>query len=180
MSETAGGCVYDGRPLDGVEARVTDNGRLALCGPMLMSGYRLRPDLTATALVDGWLVTNDLGSVATDGSVSVAGRADDVIVSGGENVVAGEVAAALGTHSAVVDVAVVGVADEKWGQRVVAIIETAMPAPSIEELREWCRPLLPAAALPRGVVAVDSLPRLASGKVDRAAVARLAEAGLAG
>jgi O-succinylbenzoic acid--CoA ligase len=171
--------VYDGRPLDGVEARVTDDGRLALRGPMVMSGYRLRPDLSATALVDGWLVTNDLGSVASDGSVAVAGRADDVIVSGGENVVAGEVAGALGTHPGVVDVAVVGVLDERWGQRVVAVIETSEPAPSVEELREWSRPLLSAAALPREVVAVDALPRLASGKVDRDAVARIAASGTA-
>jgi o-succinylbenzoate---CoA ligase len=175
MSETAGGCVYDGRPLDGVEARVIDDGRLALRGPMLMSGYRLRPDLTATSLVDGWLVTNDLGRVTADGSVVVAGRADDVIVSGGENVVAGEVAAALGTHPAVIDVAVVGVADERWGQRVVAVVESSEPAPSAEELREWCRSLLPVAALPRNVVVVEALPRLASGKVDRDAVTRVAD-----
>ncbi|HEX3706175.1 MAG TPA: AMP-binding protein [Mycobacteriales bacterium] len=172
MSETAGGCVYDGRPLDGVEVDVTDDGRLALRGPMLMCGYRLRPDLTAQTLIDGWLVTNDLGRVAADGPVEVIGRADDVIVTGGVNVVAGEVATALGTHPAVVDAAVIGIADERWGQRVVAVIEAGTPTPSVEELREWCRALLPAASLPREVVVVDAMPRLASGKVDRLALGR--------
>jgi O-succinylbenzoic acid--CoA ligase len=141
---------------------------------MLMTGYRLRPELTAAALVDGWLITNDLGRVSADGTVAVAGRADDVIVTGGENVVAGEVAAALGTHPSVIDAIAVGLPDERWGQRVVAVIEAATPAPSAQELREWCRPLLAVAALPREVIVLSSLPRLASGKVDRAAASRIA------
>jgi O-succinylbenzoic acid--CoA ligase len=144
---------------------------------MLMSGYRLRRDLTKESLVDGWLVTNDLGRVAPDGTVEVAGRVDDVIISGGVNVVAGEVAAALGTHPAVIDAAVLGLDDDRWGQRVVAIIEAQLPAPSTDELREWCRTLLPAAALPRDVVVVAALPRLASGKVDRVALAAVVSSG---
>ena len=173
MSETAGGCVYDGRPLDGVEVKVADDGRLALRGPMLMSGYRSRPDLTSSTLVDGWLLTNDLGHVAPDGRVSVAGRADDVIVTGGENVVAGEIEAVLASHPAVVEAAVVGVPDERWGQRVVAVIETT-EALTTDVVRDWCRPRLSAPALPKEVVVVAALPRLASGKVDRRSVRRVA------
>jgi O-succinylbenzoic acid--CoA ligase len=173
MSETAGGCVYDGRPLDGVEVLVRDDGRLALRGPMLMTGYRMRPDLTAAVLQDGWLITSDLGRVEASGLVEVAGRADDVIVTGGENVMPDDVASVLRRHPAIVDVAVVGVADERWGQRVVAVV--VGDAPDLGELREWGRALLPAAALPREVVRVRALPILPSGKLDRLAIREIAE-----
>jgi O-succinylbenzoic acid--CoA ligase len=171
MSETSGGCVYDGRPLDGVEIRSLDDGRLAIRGPMLMSGYRLRPDLTAEALVDGWLVTNDLGQVGAGGRVVVSGRADDVIITGGENVVADAVAAVVARHPAVSEAAVVGVPDDRWGQRVVAVVVGEV---TLEDLRDWCSMSLPRAALPRAVVAVAALPRLSTGKLDRLAVRGLA------
>ncbi|HVW81751.1 MAG TPA: AMP-binding protein [Mycobacteriales bacterium] len=174
MSETAGGCVYDGTPLNGVEVRTLDDGRLALRGPMLMSGYRLRPDLTAQALVDGWLVTNDLGHVSADGRVVVAGRADDVIISGGENVAADAVADVVRRHPGIRDAAVVGVPDDRWGQRVVALVVGRV---ELEELRDWCSRSLPRAALPRQVVVLDELPQLPSGKLDRLAARRLAGAG---
>jgi O-succinylbenzoic acid--CoA ligase len=174
MSETAGGCVYDGQPLDGVTVRITDDGRVALRGPMLMTGYRQRPDLTAAALRDGWLVTADLGYLDGSGRLHVTGRADDVIISGGENVAAAVVAAAIARHPAVGEVEVVGIADPKWGQRVVAVLVGAGEVvPTLAELREWCRDL-PAAARPRGLVVVDAMPRLGSGKPDRLAVRRLA------
>ena len=86
MSETCGGCVYDGEPLDGVTVRLRDDGRVELGGPVVFAGYRLRPDLTAAALVDGRHVTQDLGRWGADGRLEVLGRADDVIVSGGVNV----------------------------------------------------------------------------------------------
>lgn len=171
MSETAGGCVYDGEPLDGVEVRTLDDGRLAIRGPMLMSGYRLAPDLTVAALDDGWLVTNDLGRVDEDGRVEVLGRADDVIISGGENVVAAQIAEVIARHPAVRDVAVVGVPDARWGQRVVAVVVGMV---ELAELREWCASHLPRAALPRDLVTVDELPMLTSGKVDRLAARRIA------
>src|SRR3954452_14772657 len=113
MSETCGGCVYDGLPLSGVEVATGDGvGRIRVRGPVLMDGYRGRSDLTAAAIhTDGWLVTEDVGSLER-GRLVVHGRVDDVVVTGGENVVAGQVAAALGDHPAVIDVAVTGVPDE--------------------------------------------------------------------
>ncbi|HEX3908415.1 MAG TPA: AMP-binding protein [Mycobacteriales bacterium] len=178
MSETAGGCVYDGRPLDGVEVTIADDGRIRIRGPVVMTGYRLRPDLTAEVLSsDGWLTTGDLGEIAPDGRLAVKGRADDVIVSGGENVVAAEVAGVLAGHPDVVEVVVTGVLDEHWGQRVVAVlVARGERAPSLSELREFCAGRLPQAATPRGLVVVDELPRLPSGKPDRLAVLRLAQA----
>jgi O-succinylbenzoic acid--CoA ligase len=181
MSETAGGCVYDGRPLDGVEVSIADDGRIRVRGPVVMTGYRLRPDLTAAVLShDGWLTTGDLGEITADGTVRVLGRADDVIVSGGENIVAGAVAEVLAGHPDVVEVAVTGVPDPEWGERVVAVVVArAGHQPSLADLREFCTSRLPPAAAPRALVFVDELPRLVSGKPDRLAVQRLAQATLA-
>ncbi|HVU61389.1 MAG TPA: AMP-binding protein [Mycobacteriales bacterium] len=177
MSETAGGCVYDGVPLDGVDVTLRPDGRIALRGPMLMKGYRLRPDLTAAVFDDGWLVTNDLGAMDEDGRLRVLGRADDVIVTGGENVVAGDVADELRRHAAIADAEVIGMPDRRWGQRVVAVIVSRVdPPPSLAELREWCRGALQVAALPRQLVVVAAMPRLSSGKPDRMALLRIAEA----
>lgn len=177
MSETAGGCVYDGLPLDGVDVAVRPDGRISLRGPILMKGYRLRPQLTAEALDDGWLVTNDLGQMDADGRLRVLGRVDEVIVTGGENVVAGDVATQLRRHPAVADAEVLGVPDQRWGERVVAVIVSKVePPPSLAELRDWCRDALSPPAIPRGLLVVAAMPRLSSGKPDRLALRRLAEA----
>jgi O-succinylbenzoic acid--CoA ligase len=176
MSETSGGCVYDGTPLDGVSVKITDSGRVAVRGPMLMSGYRLRPDLTEQALVDGWLVTSDVGEVDDAGRLRVTGRADDVVITGGENVSTDAVAAVLAAHPDLADVAVAAVPDPEWGQRVVAVVVpvAGRAAPSLAELREWSAQRLSAAARPRGLVVVDAVPVLGSGKPDRLAISRLA------
>src|SRR6266545_2962856 len=138
MSETCGGCVYDGMPLDGVSVDVGADGLIRLAGPVLLSGYRLRPDLTAAALDGRWFVTRDLG-VLDDGVLRVLGRADDVINTGGEKVVAGAVERVLASHPAIKDVAVVGRADPEWGQRVVAVVVPSGPAPALDDLRTWVR-----------------------------------------
>jgi O-succinylbenzoic acid--CoA ligase len=214
MSETCGGCVYDGVPLDGVEVALAPDGRIAVAGPVLFEGYRLRPDLTAQATrlapatagiaptaepamlhigaaaeppasepakretggtAGGagrrWFVSPDLGRW-TGGRLSVLGRVDDVINTGGEKVIAGEVAAALGRHPAVAEVVVVGRPDPQWGERVTAVIVPAegVPAPSLDELRGWVRRSLPACAAPREIRLVPALPLLPSGKPDRRAL----------
>ncbi len=87
MSETCGGCVYDGYPLDGVLVRAGADDRILIGGPVLFSGYRLQPGRTDDALSDGWFRTADLGVVSGDGRVTVRGRADDMINSGGKKVV---------------------------------------------------------------------------------------------
>jgi O-succinylbenzoic acid--CoA ligase len=176
MSETAGGCVYDGVPLDGVQMRIDDAGQVCLRGPMLMSGYRLRSDLSREELVDGWLVTSDLGVIGDDGRLTVTGRVDDVVVSGGENVVTSQVADVLAEHPSFSDVAVTGVPDPEWGHRVVVVVvvRATSATPDLAAVRRWCADRLPAAACPRGLVVVDAIPRLASGKRDRQVVDRLA------
>jgi O-succinylbenzoic acid--CoA ligase len=174
MSETCGGCVYDGRPLDGVDARIEPDGRISLGGPVVFAGYRLRPDLTAEALVDGRHITQDLGRWA-DQRLEVLGRADDVIVTGGVNVPAALVERVLAGHPRVRAVAVVGVPDDEWGQRVVAVVHARGPV-TVEELRAFAADRLEDAALPRTCVAVNELPMLASGKPDKEAVRNLVAA----
>jgi o-succinylbenzoate---CoA ligase len=168
MSETCGGCVYDGVPLDGVSATVGDDGRIRLAGPVLFDGYRLRPDLTATVLDGGWFVTSDLG-VIENGALRVRGRADDVINTGGEKVVAGEVEQVLRAHPAVEDVVVVGRPDPEWGELVTAVVVGSV---TLEELRDHVRTTLPAHAAPRAVELVPEIPMLASGKPDRVRLRR--------
>jgi len=173
MTETGGGCVYDGRPLDGVEVSVGSDGRIRVRGPVLFRGYRGDPAATHKALRDGWLATADLGRLTAEGELAVLGRADDVIITGGENVRAGEVAAALAEHPAIDEAAVVGRADPEWGQRVVAFVVASSPAPTLDEVRAFIRTRLSAAHAPGELVVVDRLPRLGSGKVDRLALPHL-------
>lgn len=178
MTETCGGCVYDGEPLDGVEVESLPDGRLRIRGPVLARGYRSDPAATREVFRDGWFLTSDLGRVE-DGRVHVHGRADDVIISGGENVAPEPVAAALRELTAVADAAVIGRPDDEWGQRVVAVIVPADPAspPSLGELREAASELLPAAALPRELWTVPALPRDGMGKLSNAALHALVDGG---
>ena len=176
MSETAGGCVYDGVPLAGVDVRVDDDG-IALAGPVLALGYRLDPDGTAAAFTDGWFRTRDAGSLSPDGRLTVHGRLDDVLVSGGVNVSPQAVEAALREHPTVADAVVAGRPDPEWGQRVVAAV---VPAPGAAaapaELRRWVADRLGAAAAPRELHQIDAVPVLHTGKPDRrAVVARITE-----
>lgn len=171
MSETCGGCVYDGVPLDGVEVATREQGRVAIRGPVLFEGYDGQPDLTAQALRDGWFRTADLGRIGEDGRLSLHGRADDTVVSGGVNVPVGAVAAGLRSHPAVRAAEVVGVPDEEWGEVVVAVADTDL---TLEQLRDRVAEDLPRTFAPRRLVRVTALPLLPNGKVDRLAVQRLA------
>src|SRR5918992_1801486 len=121
MSETAGGCVYNGVPLDGVRVELDEDGRIRLGGPTLADGYLGDPELTAAAFVDGWFRTGDLGRWR-DGRLEVLGRADDVIITGGENVAPAAVERALTAHDRVIAACVVGVPDPEWGQVVAAAV----------------------------------------------------------
>jgi O-succinylbenzoic acid--CoA ligase len=167
MSETCGGCVYDGVPLDGVSVRAGEDGLLRIGGPVLMNRYRGRPDLSAAALAGGEFVTSDLGRV-DDGRVVVRGRADDVINTGGHKVVPAEVAAVLADCPGVREVVVVGRRDPVWGERVTAVVVPANPAqpPSLELLRTHVRTRLPRYASPSELVLTDAIPVLRSGKPD--------------
>lgn len=177
MTETAGGCVYDGVPLDGVEVEVADDGRVRLRGATLGAGYRTRTGTTPIVDADGWFMTGDHGRLDEDGRLDVLGRVDDVIVSGGLNVPTAAVAATLRTHPQVRDAAVAGRPDPEWGEVVVAVVVPRDPAqpPTLDDLRDHARLEWPAPYAPRDLVLVDALPRDAMGKLPRAAVRLLAE-----
>lgn len=185
-SETAGGCVYDGRPLPGVRARVVD-GQLELGGPTLADGYLDDPERTAAAFTtdpDGtrWYRTGDLGSIGADGVLRVTGRADDVITSGGVKVVLGEIERAVHAVPGFADAVVVAVPDPEWGERaaVVASGGAADSPGALDALRRATDAAgLPPAARPVVLVPVAGIPRLASGKPDRVAAAALARAAVA-
>ncbi|MGA8845927.1 MAG: AMP-binding protein [Nocardioides sp.] len=166
-AETAGGCVYDGLPLDGVEVTAGPGGRLRIRGPVLFDGYRDDPASTAQALVAGWFVTADAGEVDPDGRVRVLGRVDDVVISGGVNVPGPAVAARLRAHPGVAAAEVLGVPDPEWGNRLVAFVAPAAGPLAQEDLRAWVCAVHPRAWAPRQVVTLVEIPLLANGKPDR-------------
>jgi o-succinylbenzoate---CoA ligase len=172
MSETSGGCVYDGMPLDDVSVDIGPGGRIRIAGPVLFSGYRLRPDLTAQARDGRWFVTSDLGTIGPSGKLLIRGRADDVIITGGEKVVAAEVEAALGSCAGVREAVVVGRPDPEWGELVTAVVVPADPSapPPLVDIRAHVRDRLPTCAAPAALLLVPEIPLLPSGKPDRAAL----------
>jgi O-succinylbenzoic acid--CoA ligase len=173
MSETCGGCVYDGLPLDGVAVKIGTDGRIRIGGPVVFDGYDGRPDRTRQVLEHGWFVTQDRGRIDEDGHLQVLGRVDDMVISGGVNVPANAVAARLRAHPEVRAAEVVGVPDDRWGQRVVAVVVGTL---DLDGARDWVAGQHPRAWAPRNLVHVDALPLLGNGKVDRIAVQRLARA----
>lgn len=198
MSETCGGCVYDGVPLDGVTVRLDADGRIRIAGPVLAAGYRERPDLDADLfeVVDGrrWLRTSDLGqwSAGQPRRLEVLGRADDVLVTGGVKVAPEAVERVLAGCAGVGDVLVVGVPDPEWGQALVAVVVptagvgdaaagaagegggSAGGGPDLAELRRVVTDRLGGPAAPRHLVIVGALPLRGPGKPDRRGAAELA------
>jgi O-succinylbenzoic acid--CoA ligase len=180
MSETCGGCVYDGIPLDGVSVRLDPpDGRIRLAGPIVARGYRngQGPVDAFGCDPDGqrWFRSRDLG-VVTDGRLKVLGRADDVIVTGGLKVAPGVVEAVLLGLPGVVEAVAVGAEDAEWGQRVVAVVVPAPghPDPTLDAVRAAVRSAVAAHAAPRQLLVLDQLPLRGPGKPDRAELARLA------
>ena len=168
MSETSGGCVYDGHALADVDLKIGDDGLIRISGPVLFSGYRFGDDSGAGPRFDGdWFVTSDLGEL-TGGRLRVLGRADDVINTGGEKVVAGAVAEVLAGHPEVADVAVIGRPDAEWGEVVVAVVVAADPSspPTLDQLRAYSADRLPGYAAPRELRLSPGLPLLPNGKTD--------------
>jgi len=185
MSETAGGCVYDGEPLTCSRVRLEADGRILLGGDTLASGYLGRADLTAAVFShdpDGqrWFRTDDHGSVRADGRLVVTGRVDDVINTGGVKVAPRQVEEALLSHvRGVSEAVVVGTPDPEWGEAVgaVVVLTDGREDLGVADVRAALRGVLPGPALPRRVVAVASIPVRGPGKPDRAAIRRILAGG---
>ena len=184
MTETSGGCVYDGEPMPGVTIRAVDwdgRTRLAFSGPTLMTRYL---EAESPFFEEGghrWLVSGDLGIIRASGKVEVSGRADDVITSGGLSIAPGPLRRAVRSYEGISDAWILGTPDEKWGQIVTAlVVPKQMPSDSLEmaelgsAVREHAAARIGRAQAPRRVVAVEDLPYLGFDKIDRAAAAQSA------
>ena len=168
MSETCGGCVYDGTPLQGVAVDLSDDGRILIKSSTLFTGYRLRPDLTAAVFTDGRFHTQDRGRWDA-GRLVVLGRLDDVVITGGHKVDLADVEQAVQRWAAhdKTHAAVLGMPDPVWGTTIIAVSDSPS---SLEDLQSVLRQSLPAHALPRELIHLDQLPWLANGKPDREAL----------
>lgn len=171
MTETCGGVVYDGLPLDGVAVRLNEAGRIEVRSPSLFTCYRRDPELTEQRLRAGWFDTGDLGRLG-DEVLTVIGRADDVIITGGENVTPSDVEGALIGHPWVEDCVVLGIEDETWGQRLVAVVvpPPGGEVPTPEALRAWMKDRVAPHKIPKDIFISASIPRSRSGKPDLAAL----------
>ena len=171
MTETGGGVVYNGQPLDNVEIKIVD-GEIFLRCPMLMRAYR---DDQTISITDGWYATGDIGEIDENGKLSVRGRQSDMIITGGENVWPSVVEYSLTSHPLVNQVVVRGMPDTTWGQRVVAyvVLNDAAQIPEVKllsDLREHVKQTLPAFCAPQQIVVLADIPRTSLGKVDAQAL----------
>jgi o-succinylbenzoate---CoA ligase len=183
MSETAGGCVYDGKPLPCTEIAFDTEGRIHLGGATVGHGYLGRPDLTAAAFgVDEdevrWFRTDDVGHTDETARLHVDGRVDDLVNTGGLKVAPRLVEEAIAEHvPGVAEVVVVGSPDPEWGEVVCALVVLEPGAVraglTAVELRAHLRGILPDHALPRRAATVTAVPTRGPGKPDRRAVAAL-------
>jgi len=168
-----------GRPLPDVQVKIIDDdgselpqsqvGVIVIKSPRMMKEYWSDQDKTARAFTpDGWLITNDKGWVDEDGYIFLAGRADDIIIRGGENISPEEVENVLHSHPKVEEAALIGVPDAEWGQqpRAIAVLKPGETATE-EEIIDYCSPRLAGFKRPRSVIFVDALPRNQLGKVLR-------------
>ena len=150
MTETCGGCVYDGKPLDGVEIRVADT--IQIKGPMLAK----------VPTVDGYFVTQDLGKIV-DGKLEITGRADDVIISGGKNISLSAVENLLGDG-----IAAIGIADDEWGTALHIAVANHLNETEIQKMLSEAFGIKA-----RAIKSVNEIPRTAIGKIDRVALGKL-------
>ncbi len=175
MSETAsqiatacGGGVAPGlagHPLPGIEARIADDGRIALRGSMVMAGYANPQGRPGDGLdAEGWFATSDLGRLDEHGRLWIIGRADDTLISGGRTIHPAEIESLVLGCPGVRAVAIGGRSDPVWGDRLTALVAGETTP---EAFLSWCRDHLPSALRPRGAILVTDLPLTGAGKLDR-------------
>lgn len=161
MSETCGGCVYDGVALDGVAFEITNDGLIKISGPILADVKK----------ENGWFVTQDLGKIV-DGKLQVIGRSDDVIISGGENISLSAIEAAINKKYPNLLVAAFATADSKWGQALHIAVQS-QDENIKSELSEVLVNSIGKHVKPKSVLLLDKLPQIGVGKVDRISLAKM-------
>ena len=168
-----------GREIAGVQVRVVreddaevapgEVGEIVMRGPNVMLGYWRQPEVSAETLRGGWMHSGDLATVDEEGYVYIVDRKKDMIITGGENVYSTEVEDALYRHPAVLEAAVIGVPDEKWGERVHAVVVLkAGQQAEAAELSDFCRQHIAGYKIPRSVEFAEALPKTGSGKIQKA------------
>jgi acyl-CoA synthetase (AMP-forming)/AMP-acid ligase II len=153
---------------DGSDCAPEEIGDILIRGPSLMTGYWNNSAATVEALRDGWMHTGDVGFFDSEAFLFIVDRKKDMIVSGGENIYSREVEEALLAHPAVLQAAVIGIPDRRWGESVKAcIVLRPACAADEDELIQHCRDLIASYKKPRSIDFVDALPRLFNGKIDK-------------
>lgn len=152
---------------DGNEVPVGEAGEIVARGPQIMLGYWNRPDETEKSLSDGWLRTGDIAQMDSDGYFTIVDRKKDMILVSGFNVYPNEVEEQVAAVAGILEVGVIGVPDEKTGERVQAYVVTTLPAPTKEQIIAHCRENLAAYKIPQDVMFVDELPKSPIGKILR-------------
>jgi acyl-CoA synthetase (AMP-forming)/AMP-acid ligase II len=153
----------------GAEVATGMDGQVTIAGPNVMRGYLGRPDETARVIVDGWLHTGDIGRLDADGYLTLVGRSKDMIIRGGENIYPKEIEDVLTSDPTVLEAAVIGVPDDKWGETVAAYVQPR-PGHTInpEALQDLCARNLAGYKRPTTVTVLDAIPKNAVGKTDKA------------
>ncbi|MFD8758429.1 class I adenylate-forming enzyme family protein [Streptomyces mirabilis] len=153
---------------DGTEVAPGTDGEVVVRGPNVMRGYLGRPDETARVVVDGWLHTGDVGHVDAEGYLTLVGRSKDMIIRGGENIYPKEIEDVLASDPSVLEAAVIGVPDEKWGEVVVAYVQPR-PGSTVDAaaLKALCARSLTGFKRPASYVVVEAIPKNAVGKIDK-------------
>lgn len=165
-----------GRAIEGIEIRIGDHddgpglrnvpGEVFARGDAMMSGYHNMPNETASTIVDGFVRTGDIGMIDDQGYLTLVDRAKDMIITGGENVYSTEVEKVLGDHPDVIQAAVIAVPDDRWGERVHAVVQTRRPVCD-SGLVDFCRTRLAAYKCPKTLDQIDAMPLTPAGKIDK-------------
>ena len=167
MTETSGGCIYNGQAIEGVEFSINAKGLVQIRGSVMADSYLNAPELFRKT--DGWFETNDLGKF-TDGILKILGRADDVIISGGENISLTAIEATLSIRYPEIEFAAFAINDTQWGHALhLAVVGQVNES----DIALYLEAALGSASKPKGIHQLDSIPLLGIGKVDRTALAKM-------
>ncbi|WP_341251989.1 class I adenylate-forming enzyme family protein [Euzebya pacifica] len=156
---------------DGRDVDTGERGEVIFAAPYMMKGYYGEPERTAQTLVDGWVRSGDIATVDADGFLYIVDRVKDIIIRGGYNIAPSEVEAVIHRHPDVLEVAVIGVPDERWGEAIEAVVALRSDTVDLPDLQTWCKQEgLSSLKVPETIVRVDSLPKNAVGKIDKASL----------
>jgi long-chain acyl-CoA synthetase len=169
-------CGTAGKPISGIEVKIFDKkdqempqgerGEIVIRGHNVMKGYYRNPEATAEALRNGWFHSGDIGYIDEDGDVFIVDREKDMILRGGYNVYPREVEEVLYKHPAIMEAAVIGIPDERYGEEVKAVVSLKPDqVASPEEIKAYCKKHLAAYKYPRHIEIIDSLPKGPTGKL---------------